>query len=444
MLLADRYRLDMPLGRGGTSEVWTALDERLNRQVAVKLLAKPAAGDTPSTARFHRRARVTARLDHPHIVTVYDFGVSDDHLFLTMELVNGSSLAHELRRRGRLGPARVATAAAQTARGLAEAHRQGVVHGDVKPSNLLLDEEGAVKIAGFGVADRPDPSATTTGPPPGSTAEPGAPGDVYALGGTLYELLTGDPPGAAPCWHTDPLAAAACRRCPNLPDAYRDILLRMLATAPEERPEAAEVADWFTRAAARSAGSAAAPGTAGPAPARPAATPPTQALPATPVTRTAAPATAADGPPRRRRWPAVTGAVTAAAALTAGVVALTTPANSGTSGSGTPPRPALSEPAAPAPPPARDAGARTAGTHPGVRKGRSAPPSHGPAGTLPHPGTARSASPGPPTPAGPSRPPTTAPTPTPPPTTAPPSPTASPSTTPSTHPSPTPSGPGPD
>lgn len=436
MLLADRYRLDTPLGTGGLGEVWMALDEWLNRPVAVKLLTGLTKSD--GRARFHREARIATRLVHPRIVAVYDFGISDDCCFLTTELVNGSSLAYELLHRGRLSPALVAAAGAQAAEGLAEAHRQGVAHGDVKPSNLLLDENGMVKIADFGVAwcpGSPTTYTTVTGlagtgryPAPeaarGGDAE--APGDVYALGCTLYELLTGGHPGTVPYQ--------------DLPDVYRDILPRMLAQSPQERPEAAEVAGWFARTPARAAGHVADPDSGGdPVPAK-------RTTPARHAGRAEkpAPAVAATDPVdpvhRRRRWPAVTGVVTTAAALTAGMVAFTTPTMDGAPGAGSFPRPTASEPTVPGPATARNAGLQTPQTPSGTSLGQqpSTPPqtSAGPnsrptAGgpTLPNPLSPTATN---------SAPPSTTPTTTPPPTT---SPTPSPSTSPSTNPSPTPSSP---
>lgn len=449
MLLADRYRLGMPLGSGGMGEVWMAVDERLNRPVAVKLLTGLAKSD--SRARFHREARIAARLEHPRIVTVYDFGIADDRCFLTTELVNGPSLAHELRRRGRLGPARVVAAAAQAAEGLAEAHRQGVVHGDIKPSNLLLDENGMVKIADFGVAWCPGSQATTyttgTGLIVGATLYPapeaatggeaGAPGDVYALGCTLYELLTGSPavtggrPGAV--------------SFQDLPDAYGGILLRMLAKSPDERPEAGELADWFARTSGRADGHVTdLDSGGGSGPAKPA----TTARHAAPAAKTIAASAGAaadstDSARRRRRWPAVTGAVTTAAAITAGVVALTTPVTGGAPGTGSFPQPTASDSAVSGPAAARGIGPRTPGVYVGNGQGQqSGSPLQIPAGSLSRPAVTGSAAVGsaPPAAASPSRPPTAVPTTTPP-TTVPPSATPSQSTSPSTSPSPTASDP---
>lgn len=444
MMLAGRYRLDMPLGRGGMGEVWMGVDERLNRPVAVKLLTESAMGDDHSAARFRREARTAARLNHPRIVTVYDFGVSDGRCFLTMELVNGSSLAHELRRRGPLGPARVAAIAAQAAEGLAEAHRQGVVHRDVKPSNLLLDEDNMVKVADFGVARCPSSETTTSttgaglitgtslylAPEAALGGKAGAAGDVYALGCALYELLAGRPPftGEHPvavmCQHVETPPVPPCRVCPGLPEAFGDILLRMLAKTPDERPTAREVAEWFGTARDRVADRVVGEGS-GP--------PKTVAIrrPAGPLARTVVAPAAADvavAPTRRRlRGPVVAGAVTTAAALTAAVVVLTTLLSDGAPhGYATGPRP--SAPAS-GPSGARGVGLREPGVRTGADQGQASgrPIS---AGLTSGPAAARSAAPVPETAARPSREPTTAPAKTPSPTSstsAPASPSAPPS-----------------
>ncbi|WP_176735691.1 serine/threonine-protein kinase, partial [Actinacidiphila rubida] len=152
MILADRYRLDAPLGRGAMGEVWRAWDLRLSRPVAVKMLAAAASDGDAAAARFRHEARTAARLNHPRVVGVYDFGTENGRSFLVMEWVCGRTLAQELRDEGPLALARIAEIGAQTAAGLAAAHLHGVVHRDVKPANLLAGEGGAVKIADFGIA----------------------------------------------------------------------------------------------------------------------------------------------------------------------------------------------------------------------------------------------------------------------------------------------------
>ncbi|AXI80354.1 serine/threonine-protein kinase [Peterkaempfera bronchialis] len=282
MLVADRYRLDVAIGRGGMGEVWRAHDEVLGRPVAVKLML---AGDSDeeAAARFRLEAQTAARLHHPQVVTVFDFGAWHDRFYLVMELVEGISLAQELEAHGPLALDRVADVAAQGAAGLAAAHRQGVIHRDIKPGNLMRSTDGTVKIADFGIARfADDASAALTGvgqivgtslylAPERALGRPAGPGsDVYALGCVLYQLLVGEPPFQADTaagvlhLHVGTEPAPPSWRCPQLPGAFEGYLLRMLAKQPEQRPAAQEVADWFSTPAWRGgAQQAAAPAGAG-------------------------------------------------------------------------------------------------------------------------------------------------------------------------------------
>lgn len=329
VLVAGRYRATELLGRGGMGEVWRAADELLGRPVALKLLL--TAGDDPTAAeRFRREARTAARLNHPHVVAVYDAGTHDGRGFLVMELVDGHSLSQELAAHTVLDPDRIAEIAAQAAAGLAAAHRMGVVHRDVKPGNLLLTADGSLKIGDFGIAsfvDDPSAALTATGQVLGTSAylaperalgRPAEPAsDVYALGCVLYELATGRPPFSADSTmgvvyqHVDALPPPPVRLRPALPGTLSDYLLQMLAKDPRVRPTADEAADRF---AAYGRPADAVPPTTRPAPAAQAAS----------VTGTVRMATAA--PPRRggaRRGAALAGIAGALAVGTAAVVALT-------------------------------------------------------------------------------------------------------------------------
>jgi serine/threonine-protein kinase len=203
-LFAGRYRLERRLGVGGMSTVQLALDTRLERYVAVKLLAEHLAADDGFVARFRREALAAARLVHPNVVQVYDFGTDEasGRQFISMEYVEGASCAELLRDRGRLEPAEVVEICAQACRGLDYAHRHGVVHRDVKPGNILRNREGIVKIADFGIAKAADDSdITRVGSVIGTAAylspeqargEPaGPPSDLYALGVVAYPLIAG-------------------------------------------------------------------------------------------------------------------------------------------------------------------------------------------------------------------------------------------------------------
>ncbi|MFF9473197.1 protein kinase [Streptomyces roseolus] len=300
MLVADRYRLHGCIGRGGMGEVWQATDEVLGRPVAVKLML--AQSTDPSGAdRFRLEAQTAARLSHPHVVGVFDFGTWDGKLFLVMELVEGDSLGSSPSNPLVLPAERVAVVAAHAAAGLAAAHRQGVVHRDIKPGNLLMDAEGTVKLADFGIArfvDDPSAGLTTTGQivgtglylaPERALGKPASPAsDVYSLGCVLYQLLTGHPPFRADTatallyQHIDSAPTPPSRLGVVLTPAFEAYLLSLLAKQPEQRPPAQAIADWFGSGAWREyaprSAAPAMPGTVHTPP--PAHTPPPHARPA--------------------------------------------------------------------------------------------------------------------------------------------------------------------
>jgi serine/threonine protein kinase len=203
-LFAGRYRLERRLGVGGMATVQLAFDTRLERHVAVKLLAEHLADDGNFVNRFRREALAAARLVHPNIVQVFDFGLDDSthRNFIVMEYVPGQSCAEILREQHTLAPNEAVEVLAQACRGLDYAHRNGVVHRDVKPGNLLRSEEGMVKLADFGIAKAAEDSdITKVGSVLGTAAylapeqargEPAGPAsDLYALGVVAYQLLAG-------------------------------------------------------------------------------------------------------------------------------------------------------------------------------------------------------------------------------------------------------------
>jgi serine/threonine-protein kinase len=204
-LFADRYRLERRLGIGGMATVQLAMDTRLERRVAVKLLAEHLAADSNFVSRFRREALAAARLVHPNIVQVFDFGEesSTGRQYIVMEFVDGPSCAEILRELGRLEPDDAVSILTQSCRGLDYAHRNGVVHRDVKPGNLLRSRDGGqVKLADFGIAKAAEHSdMTKVGSVLGTAAylspeqargEPAGPSsDLYALGVVSYQLLAG-------------------------------------------------------------------------------------------------------------------------------------------------------------------------------------------------------------------------------------------------------------
>jgi eukaryotic-like serine/threonine-protein kinase len=204
-LLDTRYRVGSPIATGGMSTVYRGVDTRLDRPVAVKIMDARFAGDPAFRMRFEREARSAARIDHPAVVDVYDQGMDNDQLFLVMELVDGGTLRDVLRARGALGVPAAFAVMEQVLAGLAEAHRLGMVHRDVKPENVLISEAREAKVADFGLAvAAAQAGASHAGTILGTVAylspEQVATGaadprsDVYAAGILLYELLTGTPP----------------------------------------------------------------------------------------------------------------------------------------------------------------------------------------------------------------------------------------------------------
>jgi serine/threonine protein kinase len=202
--IAGRYRIEGRLGVGGMSTVHLAFDNRLERYVALKLLAEHLADDPTFISRFRREALAAARLVHPNIVQVFDFGFDSGHHqhFIVMEHVSGNSCAELLRDHGHLSLAQSISVVTQACRGLDYAHRNGVVHRDVKPGNLLVSDSEVVKLADFGIARAVDQSSITqVGSVLGTAAylspeqargdEAGPRADLYSLGVVTYQLISG-------------------------------------------------------------------------------------------------------------------------------------------------------------------------------------------------------------------------------------------------------------
>ena len=247
-----RYKLTRRIGKGGMGEVWRAQDRALNRDVALKVLSPEHGKNPASIARFEREIQATAELNHPNVVRIHDWGVTDDGVwYYAMELLDGVDVATLVRRGGPLPPALVVHLGVQAARGLAEAHAHGVVHRDVKPANLFVSAaiDGALeeaKLLDFGVArlDGDDAGLTIAGAvigTPGFIAPEviaGAPGgvlaDVYGLAATLYFALTGKTPRDAGIG-TPPSALN-----PAIPADLDDALVRALDSDPGRRQRGAD------------------------------------------------------------------------------------------------------------------------------------------------------------------------------------------------------------
>jgi serine/threonine protein kinase len=229
--IAGRYELEGRLGVGGMSTVHLALDHRLERHVAIKLLAEHLADDPAFVSRFRREALAAARLVHPNIVQVFDFGFDEGHHqhFIVMEHVPGQSCAELLRDRGHLDVEQGIEIITQACRGLDYAHRNGVVHRDVKPGNLLVSDNGGVKLADFGIARATDQSSITqVGSVLGTAAylapeqargeEAGPRADLYSLGVVSYQLLSGRLP-----YEATSLSELALMQQRELPTPLQDL-----------------------------------------------------------------------------------------------------------------------------------------------------------------------------------------------------------------------------
>ncbi|MCD0444724.1 protein kinase [Glycomyces sp. A-F 0318] len=266
-LIAGRYRLERVIASGGMGSVWRAQDERLERDVAVKVLHPGLDGAQRPKDRFEREAKALASLKGPGCVEVYDFGEEADGdrdvLYLVMELVEGVSLAELLHSEQRLDPARTMRIVAEAAEALAAAHQRGIVHRDVKPGNILIDADDRVRVVDFGIsllAHRPRLTPTDgvlgTAPyvSPEQLRDKGVTGasDLYSLGAVAYECLTGAPPfdAADPAsiihghLYSEPPALPG-----HVPAAIAGVVTRTLRKAPEERWPSGEVLAAACRAA---------------------------------------------------------------------------------------------------------------------------------------------------------------------------------------------------
>lgn len=252
-LVATRYRLEEHLASGGMGEVWSAVDQLLDRRVALKLLHPNLAADDAFRRRFRAEARAAARLSHPGVVSVFDYGEDEHVTYLAMELVDGEPLSEVLRRRGTLTPEETMNLLAQSADALAAAHARGLVHRDVKPGNLLLRTDGRVKVTDFGIVRATDTTTLTVDGAVLGTVAYMSPeqvrgghitpaSDIYSLGVVAYECMTGVRPYAA----SDSIAVALAHLHepvpelpPFVPAGVRSLVTSMLQKDPPARPSTA-------------------------------------------------------------------------------------------------------------------------------------------------------------------------------------------------------------
>ena len=251
-VLDGRYRVDTLIATGGMSRVYRGVDLRLDRPVALKIMDSRYAGDDQFLMRFQREARAVARLKDPGLVAVYDQGIDGRYPFLVMELIDGGTLRELLVERGPMPPHAVAAVLGPVLGGLAVAHREGLVHRDVKPENVLISDDGEVKIADFGLVRAiAEAKITSTSvilgtaaylsPEQVSTGDATPASDVYAVGILAYELLTGTTPFTG-----DTALTVAYQRMDNdvpppstviggVPAQFDELVLRATARDPAGR-----------------------------------------------------------------------------------------------------------------------------------------------------------------------------------------------------------------
>ncbi len=256
-VLVNRYEILEKIGDGGMALVYSAKDHLLNRVVAVKVLRDQFAHDEQFVERFRREARSAASLSHPNIVNIYDVGETGLNHFIVMEYVQGNNLHDLIRKQGQFSQGFIVNVGKQIAMGLAHAHYHGIIHRDIKPHNILITEEGRVKVTDFGIAQAMSATnLTQTGMVLGSVhyfspeqargVNVQASSDLYSLGIVLYEMITGQQP-----FRADSAIAIALKQIQESPAPLRnfasdldgeleDLIFRLLAKEPQKRPASAE------------------------------------------------------------------------------------------------------------------------------------------------------------------------------------------------------------
>ena len=249
-LIQERYLLEEPLGNGGMAEVWRALDQRLERSVAIKFLVPQLTTDPEFLVRFFTEAQSVARISHPNVVSVLDFGEADDSPYLVMEYVPGGALTEMTG--DPVLPERATEIVRDAALGAGAAHELGIVHRDIKPGNVLICDDGRATVADFGIAltafsEKLTATGQVIGSPhyisPEQAAGKGSrpESDVYALGVVLYELLTGRPPfdadnaTAIAIAHVDQEPEPPSARGADVTPELDALVLRCLAKDPAAR-----------------------------------------------------------------------------------------------------------------------------------------------------------------------------------------------------------------
>lgn len=257
-LLGKRYQLQKPLATGGMAVVYKALDLWLERPVAIKILQQNYSSDIGFRQRFHHEAKAAANLSHPNIVTVYDFGLDQEQLYIVMEFVPGKDLKSLIKEHGLYNANEALPLLMQACAGIGYAHRSGLIHCDVKPQNFLVSPDQKLKVTDFGIAralatvPADEQNEIVWGSPQYFSPEQAAGGapspasDVYSLGVISYEMLT----GRLPFRSSDPLELARMHRevtpdpphryNPQIPPALEQIVMKVLSKEPAARYRTAD------------------------------------------------------------------------------------------------------------------------------------------------------------------------------------------------------------
>ena len=256
-VVGGRYQLEKTIGTGGMAKVWLAHDRLLDRRVAVKILADRYASDPGFVERFRREASAAAGLSHPNIVTVYDRGEADGSYYIVMEHLPGPDLKGIIRQRGKLAPRQAVDAALQILAALSAAHRRNVIHRDIKPQNVLVAEDGHLKVTDFGIARAGDDAGMTEVGSVIGTAQYLSPeqargedvttaSDCYSVGIVLYELLTGrvpfdgEKPVAIAMRQINEVPVSPRVIVPQIPPQLNEIVMKALEKRPGSRYRTAE------------------------------------------------------------------------------------------------------------------------------------------------------------------------------------------------------------